>query len=684
MTALPTLTDPDNDPHLWLEEIEAEKVLSWVAEQNQRTLEKFDTPMFREDRDALTAILDTDQRIPYVRRKGEELHHFWRDKTHERGIWRRTTQASYQSDNPEWEILLDVDALAEAEGEDWVFSSLNLNMKNNRYALVRLSRGGSDATVLREYDMKNQEFVEDGFFLEESKTAADWINEDTLLLTSSYGENMATTSGYGRTARKWKRGQPVEEAEVLFETDADKLAVWSWIEKTRDPQTIFFTEQLSFFDINVWMHGEDGTNTKLDLPTDITVNVYNEHIAVMRKSDWELDGQVYPAGSVLIFQLKPLLEGNHVHDVIFEPEDRIAVQYFFWNNGRPVLMLLDNLEPKIKLFSKENDSWNASQLPDLPEVGVVHTWRFDTEENSGNDDLLLDVQTPIEPSTLYLWEDGKAPAVLKRAPKTFDADGLNVSKHEAVSTDGERIPYFQIGPETSDGNAPVHMLGYGGFQMSELPYYRSSIGKLWLEKGGTSVITNIRGGGEFGPEWHEAGKREKKMLSHDDFAAIAADIVTRGVTTPERIAAEGGSNGGILISNMLTRYPERFGALFCTIPLIDMRRYNKLLAGASWVAEYGDPDKAEDWDYLQHYSAYHNVEAGSDYPPILIATTRKDDRVHPGHARKFTAKLHALGHEECYYHELDAGGHSYGKNNAEAASFSALGFNFLRRMIGWE
>jgi prolyl oligopeptidase len=291
-------------------------------------------------------------------------------------------------------------------------------------------------------------------------------------------------------------------------------------------------------------------------------------------------------------------------------------------------------------------------------------------------------QDPVTPPTLLMAERVGAPVVLRRLPAAFEAEGLVVSRHDAISVDGEKIPYVQCGPPGETGEAPVHLTGYGGFAVSSQATYRVGAGKLWLERGGTTVVAHIRGGGEFGTRWHEAGRREGKRLSHDDFAAVAMDLVRRGVTRPGRIAAEGGSNGGLLIANMLTRYPERFGALFCTIPLIDMRRYSRLLAGASWIAEYGDPDKEEDWAFLGPLSGYHVAEAGRAYPPILLATSRRDDRVHPGHARKMAAKLQAMGYDALFY-EPAAGGHGYGKDNAEVASFAALGMAFLRRSIGW-
>jgi prolyl oligopeptidase len=293
------------------------------------------------------------------------------------------------------------------------------------------------------------------------------------------------------------------------------------------------------------------------------------------------------------------------------------------------------------------------------------------------------VQDPLTPPSLMLIERGvESPTVLKQAPKTFNAAGLVVTQHEAISIDGERIPYVQTGPATETGDAPIYMSAYGGFGLAVKPHYNSSLGKLWLERGGTTVQANLRGGGEFGTRWHDAGRFAGKKLSHDDFAAVAADLVRRGVTRAKRIAAQGGSNGGILITNMLVRYPERFGALFCTIPLIDMRRYTKLLAGASWIAEYGDPDKPEEWEWLKTYSAYHNAKPGQSYPPILIATTRRDDRVHPGHARKMAAKLQAMGYEAWFY-EPAAGGHGYGKDNKERAGFEVLGYQFLKDKIGW-
>ena len=365
------------------------------------------------------------------------------------------------------------------------------------------------------------------------------------------------------------------------------------------------------------------------------------------------------------------------------PAPRRTLQGFFWCDGRLVLSILDELRPVFEVLTPSPTGWSRERVAGVPEIGAAALWPLDQEESESNGDLLMVIQDPLTPPTLLQAHPPAAAQVLKRAPHGFDPAGLVVTRHEAVSSDGERIPYVQVGPPGETGEAPVHLTAYGGFGISLVPSYDASVGKCWLERGGTSVVANLRGGGEFGSAWHDAGRREGKRLAHADFAAVAADLVRRGVTRPGRIAAEGGSNGGLLIANMLTRYPERFGALFCTIPLADMRRYTKLLAGASWIAEYGDPDIPEDWAFLSEISAYHHVVPGRRYPPILIATSRRDDRVHPGHARKLAAKLMAMGYDACFY-EPAAGGHGYGKDNAERAAFVALGYAFLRRAIGWE
>ncbi len=682
MDARPTLALPDDDPYLWLEEVDGAAPLSWAEAQNKATLARFGGASFAADRDTLAAILDRPDKIPYVARRGTHLYNFWTDAEHRRGLWRRTTLESFGTDTPSWDVVLDVDALAAEEGEDWVWHGASTLPGSHDRAILSLSRGGSDAVVLCEFDIPTRSFVKDGFFLPEAKSSTEWLDKDTLLLSSPLGCDKATTSGYARTVRLWRRGADAELAPVLFEVAPESMMVAADLDHTLDKETVWFFERPAFFDLVARMGDRTGPKVKLDLPSDIAFDTHGDWLAVKRRSAWTIGGATYAPDTVLGLSLSAFLAGERRFEVLFEPGERRALQHFFWCKGRLVLSILDELQPVFEVLTPSPQGWDRSVLPGLPAIGVVNVWPFDTEECESNGDLLADVQDPVTPSTMMLIARDQFPAVLKRAPRTFTSDGLLVTRHEARSVDGERIPYVQVGPARETGDAPVHITGYGGFRAPSLPYYRSSIGKLWLERGGTSVTANIRGGGEFGTRWHDAGRRAGKRLSHDDFAAVAADLVRRDVTRPERIAAEGGSNGGILITNMLTRYPERFGALFCTIPLIDMRRYSKLLAGASWIAEYGDPDKPEDWAFLQSYSAYHLAEPGRSYPPILIATSRKDDRVHPGHARKMAAKLQAMGYE-AYFYEPSAGGHGYGKDNKETAAFIALGYTFLRDKIGF-
>ncbi|TLU73179.1 prolyl oligopeptidase family serine peptidase [Lichenicoccus roseus] len=678
MTDLPTLADPDRDPWLWLEEVEGERATGWADAQTAATLARFGGARYDADRETLRLLLDRPDNLPVPTRRGGLLFNFWRDGAHPRGLWRRTTLASYRSAAPEWEILLDIDALATDEGEDWIWQGASTLHPDHRRAIVSLSRGGSDASVLREFDLVGRRFIVGGFTLPEAKGGVDWLDGETLLLSSAFGG--ATASGYARTVRLWSRGTDPAKATVLIEVPHESMGAGGGYDREED--RLVFTDQTGFFDSTMWLGDRNGPAERMQWPTDASARWSRGWLALRPRTAWTLGDATHAPDSVLVIRLADWLAGSREVRVAFTPQPRRALQGMFWLDGRLLLSILDELRPVFVLLTP--GGWEERTIEGLPQVGTASAWPFDAEAEESDGSLLAVVQDPVTPPTLLLVPpDLSAPAVLKQAPAAFDATGLVVTRHEAVSSDGERIPYVQTGPATQDGNAPVHLSGYGGFRLSRLPTYGVATGKLWLERGGTAVVANLRGGGEFGTRWHEAGRREGKRLSHDDFAAVAADLVQRGVTRPARIAAEGRSNGGLLIANMLTRYPGRFGALFCTIPLIDMRRYSKLLAGASWIAEYGDPDVAADWAFLGPMSAYHAAEPGRPYPPILLATARRDDRVHPGHARKMAAKLLSMGYDASFY-EPAAGGHGYGKDNAEVAGFVALGFEFLRRSIGWQ
>jgi len=680
----PTRARPGDDPYLWLEGIDGVDALAWVAARTAETLARYGDAAFFKDRDLARDLLDRPDRIPFVSRRGGLLYNFWRDGEHPRGLWRRTDEATYRAGDPAWEVLLDLDTLAASENEDWVWSGSSPLRNSYDRALLHLSRGGGDAVVLREFDLLTRAFVADGFNLPEAKGGAIWLDRDTLLLSSALGPGLATQSGYARTVRLWRRGADLLLAPVLFETSESSMSVWGAADHQTGVERLTFIEQTGFFNATLHIGDRSGARLRLDLPTDAGVQLHRDHLSVRLRQPWVVDGVEHAADTVLTIALPDLLAAKRAFEVLWQPGERLALQGVFWSAGRLIVNALDDLRPVYTVCERGVEGWTRRLLPGLPGLGTVSVWPLDDHTETADGSLLATVQDPATPTTLLIFAPAlDAPAVLRRTPPAFDARGMRVTRHEAISADGTHVPYVQTGPDGTNGDAPVHLTAYGGFRASMLPVYRGVLGKLWLERGGTAVTANIRGGGEFGTGWHEAGCREGKARAHEDFAAVAADLVTRGVTRPGRIAAEGGSNGGLLIANMLTRFPERFGALFCTIPLIDMRRYNKLLAGASWVAEYGDPDDPSDWAYLGGISAYHVAESRRPYPPILLATSRRDDRVHPGHARKMAAKLRALGYGAAFY-EPAAGGHGYGKDNAETASFMALGFNFLRHSIGWQ
>jgi prolyl oligopeptidase len=682
--ARPTIDAPDDDPWLWLEEVDGARALEWVEAENARTTAMLADARYAADRDAVKAALDRPDKLQSITRRGAHVYNYWQDAAQPRGLWRRTSLESFRQDKPDWEVLLNLDALAAAEGRDWVWQGANTLHGSHDRAMLRLSPGGGDAVVLREFDLTKRDFVPGGFHMPEAKGGTDWLDRDTLLLSAALGEGMATTSGYARTVRLWPRGTAPQDAAILFETTPETMTAWGGVEHVDGQERLVFASKPGFYDTDIWIGDRSGPKQRLDLPSDARCQWEGAWVVISPRTPWTLGGTTYAPDTLLGGPLASLLAGAPRLVTLFEPAERRALQGFFWCNGRLVVSVLDDLRPDFTVFTPGEAAWTPRKLEGLPAIGVVSVWPLDSDPEESDGTLLAAVQDPVTPPTLLLTAVTPAsPQVLKRASPVFDANGLVVTRHEAVSSDGERIPYVQVGPQGETGEAPVHMTGYGGFQISSLPSYRGTVGQLWLARGGTGVIANIRGGGEFGTRWHEAGRLARKRLSHDDFAAVAADLVRRGVTRPGRIAAEGGSNGGLLIANMLTRFPEHFGALFCTIPLIDMRRYTQLLAGASWMAEYGDPAKPEDWAFIRHFSAYHTAVAGRPYPPILIATSRRDDRVHPGHARKMVAKLQALGYPARFY-EPAAGGHGYGKDNGEVASFAALGMAFLRRAIGWE
>ena len=680
-----TTASETDDAFLWLEEVQGERALAWVRAQTARTEAALCDAAFDADRARIKSILESADNIPYVGGRGGYLYNHWQDATHSRGLWRRTTLESFKTENPDWDVILDIDALGKAEGEDWVFGGATALPPAYDRALIRLSRGGSDASVNREFDLSKRAFVDGGFALPEAKGNLNWLDRDTLLVASSLGEGMTTTSGYARTVRRWRRGTPFEQADIVFEVGEKDMSAGVTIDRSYDPPQIVFTRVINFFAFENWLEHRTRGRVKLDLPNDAWRGTDHGWMIVRLRSDWTVGDKTYSADALLALDLERFLDGARDFQVLFEPGPRRVLSSFSWSKGHLALSILDNVRSQIVIATPmgatgepKGGAWTMTAVGGLDQASTLGIYPRDS---LALPDFFVTASSFVAPPALYHLVPGAAPSVLKRQPAKFDASALRVTQHEAVSSDGERIPYFQIAPRDvkNNGDNPTILYGYGGFEVSMLPSYMAATGAAWLEKGGVFVMACIRGGGEFGARWHKAGIREGKRLAHDDFAAIARDLIARKVTSPQRLAANGGSNGGLLVGNMLTRYPELFGAIQCSVPLLDMRRYSKLLAGASWMAEYGDPDKPGDWAFMQRFSAYQAVETGKAYPPTLFITSAKDDRVHPGHARKMAAKMQVMSYAP-YFYEPAAGGHGFADKDQEAAQ-RALFFAFLRHTI---
>lgn len=666
------------DPYLWLENIDDEAALDWVRARNDSTTAELSDEQFERMRTEALEILDTDTRIPYVRRRGDYLYNFWRDAANPRGLWRRTAPQSYRTEAPDWDVLIDLDELARADGENWVWSGADVIEPDHTLALVALSRGGSDATVVREFDMQTREFVADGFDLPEAKSRVTWADHDTVLVGTDFGPDSMTESGYPRIVKRWRRGEQLEQATTLFTGSTSDVAVTAGVDRTPGYERTLIYRAVDFYNDQVFQLRADGELVHIDAPTDASVSVHRDWLLIELRTDWhrpDLSGgeAVYPAGSLLAADYEQFLNGTAELTVVFAPDERTCLHQYAWTKDRLVMVTLADVASRVEIVTP--GTWTrepATGLEPSSATVIVAT------DHTG-DEIFLDSSGFLTPSTLLRGVAGGELTPIKSAPAFFDADGLAVVQHFATSDDGTQVPYFVVG-RPGAGPGPTLLGGYGGFEVAQTPGYAGVMGQLWLSRGGTYVLANIRGGGEYGPGWHTQAVRNGRHKVAEDFAAVARDLVNRGITTAAQLGAQGGSNGGLLMGIMLTKYPELFGALVCQVPLLDMKRFHLLLAGASWVAEYGDPDDPEEWAFISEYSPYQNIRTGKTYPPVLITTSTRDDRVHPGHARKMTAALEQAGHRVWYYENIE-GGHAGAADNAQTAFKSALAFSFLHRML---
>ena len=670
------------DPYLWLEDVEGEKALDWVRAQNAASKDSLESlEGFAQLRDDLRAILDSNDKIPFVREMGGYLYNFWQDANNPRGLWRRTTLDSYRSAAPQWEVILDLDALNKAEGENWVWAGADCLRPEYTRCLLSLSRGGADANVTREFDIATRSFVEGGFFRPEAKGGMGWIDLDTVFVYTDFGDGSMTSSGYPRIAKRWKRGTGLATAETVYEGQVDDMYIAATHDDTPGYERSFVSRTLAFYNDELYLIGEGGQLTKIDAPNSANKSVHKDWLLLELREPMTVAETTYAAGSLLAAKLDAFLAGERSFTVLFAPSDTTSLAGYSFTANHLVLNVLEDVKNRLSVLTPAAEAgqpWASQPLPGAPAFGTVSVSAYDEEKS----DLVWMTSTDyLTPTTLYLGELLGEKSQLKEMPSFFDKEGLEITQGFATSDDGTRVPYFMVARKGMERNGrnPTLLYGYGGFEISLTPGYSGAVGRAWLQDGGVYVVANIRGGGEYGPRWHQAALKANRNKAYEDFAAVAKELIAQNITAPAHLGMQGGSNGGLLMGNMTVMYPELFGAVVCQVPLLDMKRYHLLLAGASWMAEYGNPDTA-DWDFLQKYSPYQNVKADAKYPPVLFTTSTRDDRVHPGHARKMFARMQEQGHSVAYYENIE-GGHGGAADNGQRAYMQAIAYSFLRQHL---
>ena len=603
------------DPYLWLEDISGERALHWVRQRNAEAEKLLEAePGFAALRDGIRSVLDSREQIPYVGRRGDQLYNLWRDDRNPRGLWRRTTLASYRTSEPVWETVIDLDALGQAEGENWVWAGASCLGPDYRRCLVSLSRGGADATVVREFDVVDKHFITDGFTLPEAKTEVEWIDANTVFVGTDFGPGSMTASGYARIIKRWTRGQPIADAQLVFEGEPQDVAASVDVDHTPGFERTVFARALDFYNSRLWLQ-RNGKLIAIDKPSDANLAFWRDQVLIELRSDWKLGARNWPKGSLLIGDATAYLNGERDLQALFTPTPTRSLHGFATTRSRVLVTVLDNVASRLEEWSPAGAGWQRREVQSL---GTGTLSAMPLHDPLLQDDPLaeayfLNYTDFLTPDSLLLGATGTDQReTLKTRPGFFDAGGMRVEQRFAKSKDGTRVPYFIVWPKgaTANGRNPTLLYGYGGFEIAEQPFYSGAIGRSWTGRGGVWVLANIRGGGEFGPAWHQAAVGKNKQKSFDDFAAVAQDLIATKVTSPRHLGIEGGSNGGLLVGAVMLQRPELFHAVVCQVPLLDMRRYHQLLAGASWMAEYGDPDQAKDWAAIAKYSPYQKSSAG--------------------------------------------------------------------------
>ena len=668
------------DPFLWLEEVHGERALAWVAKRNQASNAEFAKhPEFAKIQAETLAILEAKDRIESGRRHGEWLYGFWRDAKNRRGLWRRTRVADYLAAKPSWEVVLDVDALAKQEGKNWVFKGAALRYPDFGRALVRLSIGGSDAVVVREFDVASKSFVTDGFVLPEAKSRTGWIDEDRIFVATDFGPGTLTDSGYPRIVKRWKRGTPLASAELVFEGAQKSVSVSGYRSHYGRTKLDWLRHGTSFYTSELYLL-DGGKKHRVEIPSSARVQTYFDGLLFVElRKPWKVGERAFKAGTVVTVSLTDLMAGKKNFEVFFTPDESTSLQGIQRTRSYLLVRTMKHVRDQLHRYHREDGKWVAKEIA-FEGLGTIGTSNVDVD----HDDFFASYSSFLQPNTLfYVDAVSLERKVIQKAPQRFDPTRFVSAQLFTTSKDGTRIPYFVVMAKDleRDGKNPTLLYGYGGFRIPMRPRYLGATGKTWLERGGVYVVANIRGGGEYGPRWHDAALKANRPRAYEDFEAVAEDLIAKKITSPKHLGIRGGSNGGLLVGAAFTRRPDLYGAVVCSVPLLDMKRYNKLLAGASWMAEYGNPDVPEEWAFIKTYSPYHNVAKGKRYPRVLFTTSTRDDRVHPAHARKMVALMESMGHPVLYYENTE-GGHAGAANAKQRAYATALTTSYLLNELG--
>ena len=676
-----------DDPYLWLEDVLGKKALDWVRERNAGTQKILQSRAdYAPIRAEVLAVLNAKDRVPAVARRGDWLYNLWQDADHKRGLWRRTSLNEYRKPEPAWETVLDLDALAAKEGENWVWGGSVCLAPDYRRCLLLMSRGGADAEVMREFDVTSRQFVADGFTLPEAKLEVEWMDADTIYVATDFGPGSMTASGYARIIKRWRRGTPLSAATQVFEAEVKDVAAQVSVDRTPGFERTVFSRALDFYNTRQFLLGADNKLVELDLPSDATAMFWRDKLLINLKSDWKLADQTHVSGSLLLADAADYLKGQRHLRALFTPTATRSLDSFTHTREHLLLTINEDVTSRLEEWRVDGAklSHRVVAAPARGHLSVVSLHDPMLPKDALAEHYLMNYADFLTPDSLLLGQTGSdTRELLKSRSSQFNADGMKVEQLFAFSQDGTRVPYFVVWPKNAkaDGLNPTLLYGYGGFEVSLQPWYSGGFGEAWYQRGGVLVVANLRGGGEYGPQWHQAAIKAHKQRSYDDFIAVAEDLIKRHITSTPHLGIMGGSNGGLLVGATFVQRPELFKAVVCQVPLLDMRRYHQLLAGASWMAEYGNPDSAAEWDFISKYSPYQNVKAGVKYASVLFTTSTRDDRVHPGHARKMAARMLEQGHHVLYYENIE-GGHGGAADNEQRATLQALEFSYLWQQLG--